>query len=510
MKAADFAQYRALGENVGIEFKRGGNGAQADTFETICAFLNRFGGDLFLGVENDGSVVGVPAGAVEPMMRHIVKVAGDPGLMDPPFYLQPDAFRIGGRHIVHVRVPPSADVHRFKGVVYDRFHEADVRIRETEAIAQLYIRKQEIYTERRVYPGIRKADLRLDLVPVAKEMAATFRPDHPWRRLGTDAFFKSARLFGRDAATGKTGFNAAAVLLFGKDDTILDVFPAYRTDALLRRVNTDRYDDRDTVCTNLIDAFSRLMAFGEKHLPDKFWLDGPSRVSLRGKILREVVSNSLVHREYSSSRPARLVIEKDCLWADNANRAAFHGLITPENVQPVPKNPIVAAFFKQIGNADELGSGTRNLFRYVRLYSGADPVLDEEDQFKVTVPLDDAFNPDGALQTTLQTGLQSAFQTGKDTGETTRETTGERTKKTTLQTTLQTSLQRDLPEVEKALLALFAANGALTTTEAASKLGKSRMAVSSHIKILKAAGLLVRDGGRARGRWRVVAPPTET
>ena len=269
MTESDFEHFRQLGEDVGIEFKRGGNGAQTDTFETICAFLNRFGGELFLGVENDGTVIGVPDGAVEPMMRHIVKVASDPQLMDPPFYLQPDSFKIGGRNVVHVRVPPSSDVHRFKGFVFDRCHEADVRVRETEAIAQLYIRKQEIYTERRVYPGIRKADLRLDLVSVVKEMAATFRPDHPWRKLGTDTFFKSARLYGRDAATGKEGFNAAGILLFGKDDTILDVFPVYRTDAILRRVNIDRYDDRDTVCTNLIESFSRLMAFGEKHLSDK-------------------------------------------------------------------------------------------------------------------------------------------------------------------------------------------------------------------------------------------------
>lgn len=53
MTENDFDKFRQLGENVGIEFKRGGNGAQTDTFESICAFLNRFGGDLFLGVENN-------------------------------------------------------------------------------------------------------------------------------------------------------------------------------------------------------------------------------------------------------------------------------------------------------------------------------------------------------------------------------------------------------------------------------------------------------------------------
>ena len=484
MTSKDFEHFRQLGENVGVEFKRGGNGAQSDTFETICAFLNRFGGDLFLGVEDDGTPIGISSGAVEPIMRHIVKVAGDPQLMDPPFYLQPDSFKVSGRTIVHVRVPPSADVHRFKGVVFDRHHEADVRVRETETIAQLYIRKQEIYTERRVYPGIRKADLRLDLVPVVKEMAATFRPDHPWRKLGLDAFFKSARLFGRDAATGKEGFNAAAILLLGKDDTILDVFPAYRTDALLRRVNIDRYDDRDTVCTNLIEAFSRLMAFGEKHLLDKFWLDGANRVSLRGKILREVVSNSLAHREYSSSKPARLVIERDCLWADNANRAAFHGLITPENVQPVPKNPIIASFFKQIGNADELGSGTRNLFRYVRLYSGADPVIDEEDLFKVTVPLNDNHVP----------------EVGTATRERTRERTGERTRETTRET--KTSL---LDDTAKKILLMIQETPIMTIRELAAKIGITDKGIEWHIKRLKSAGLLVREGGRAHGVWKVIS-----
>lgn len=184
----------------------------------------------------------------------------------------------------------------------------------------------------------------------------------------------------------------------------------------------------------------------------------------------KTISNSLVHREYSSSKPARLVIEKDRLWADNANRAAFHGLITPENVQPVPKNPILASFFKQIGNADELGSGTRNLFRYVRLYSGLDPILDEEDQFKVTIPLDDTHNPE-----------HSSHCSGLTTG---------------LTTGLKSKLDRDI-------LAFLEHNPSGTMSAIAERLGKARSVVAEHMRNLKAAGLLVREGGRARGAWRV-------
>ena len=54
----------------------------------------------------------------------------------------------------------------------------------------------------------------------------------------------SAGLVGTDAETRKKGYNLAAVMLLGRDDVIFSTNPAYRTDALLRKVNLDRYDDR--------------------------------------------------------------------------------------------------------------------------------------------------------------------------------------------------------------------------------------------------------------------------
>lgn len=38
-----------IGETVAVEFKRCGNGIENDTYESVCSFLNRFGGDIFLG-----------------------------------------------------------------------------------------------------------------------------------------------------------------------------------------------------------------------------------------------------------------------------------------------------------------------------------------------------------------------------------------------------------------------------------------------------------------------------
>ena len=51
---------KTLQSILAVEFKRCGNGIESDTYETVCSFLNRFGGDIFMGVLDDGTVVGVP------------------------------------------------------------------------------------------------------------------------------------------------------------------------------------------------------------------------------------------------------------------------------------------------------------------------------------------------------------------------------------------------------------------------------------------------------------------
>lgn len=149
----------------------------------------------------------------------------------------------------------------------------------------------------------------------------------------------------------------------------------------------------------------KLMDFGKKHLPDKFFLEDSVNKSLRNTILREMVSNILMHREFSSSYTAKFVIEKDRMYVENASRATGEGFITVENLEPNPENPIIAAFFRNIGYADQLGSGVHNLFKYSKYYSGKEPEFVEGDVFKIIIPLDDKYSFDFKL---LNDDVQSA------------------------------------------------------------------------------------------------------
>ena len=459
-----------------MEFKRCGNGIESDVYETVCSFLNRFGGDIFLGVLDDGTVLGVPENAAADMVRNFISCVSNPALFTPTVYLSPKVLKYEGKTIIHIHVLPSAEVHSYKKIIYDRIDDADVKVTATSQIAQMYIRKQEIFTERKLYPYVKKEDLRIDMLPKLRIMAENQSngSGHPWSRMTDDDLLKSARLYSIDRVTGEQGFNLAAVMLLGKDDVILDIVPAYVTDALLRRVNIDRYDDREIIQTNLIESYERLMEFGRKHLLDKFFLEDDQRKSLRNIITREMIANTLIHREYTSSYQAKFVIEKERMYVENANRASQNIVITPDNMEPIPKNPIIASFFRNIGYADQLGSGVRNLFKYSKFYSGNDPEFIEGDIFKIIVPLDEGNREEQTTQSVTQT-TQSVTQT----------------------------TQSKENDPEKNIMELIEQNPFLSQKQMAEKLNLNKNTLKYYIKKMKEKGVIERVGTNRKGKWIV-------
>ena len=378
------------GESRTVEFKTARRQLPRDLYETVCAFLNRDGGDILLGVRDDGGIPGVERDCAEQMKRDFATAINNPQKINPPCYLGVDEIEHEGATLLQIVVPPSSQVHRCNGRIYDRNEDGDFDITDNQTlVTQLYVRKQSSYSENIIYRYATLADLRPGLIVRARRIAGIRHKKHPWLSMDDMELLTSARLFQRDYQRDVEGMTLAAILLFGKDDTILSVLPHHKTDAILRRVDIDRYDDRDDIRTNLLDSYDRLIAFGEKHLNDPFYLEGMRRVSLRSHILREIVGNVLIHREYSNAFPAKFVIERRQLFTENGNKPHGHGPIDPRLFSPFPKNPVIARVFKEIGLADELGSGVRKLFKYCKAYCGHDPELIEDDVFRLVLPLSD-------------------------------------------------------------------------------------------------------------------------
>ena len=84
MNLTKFESILQVGENIAVEFKRCGNGIEYDVYESVCSFLNRFGGDIFMGILDDGTVVGVPEKAAPDMVKNFISTISNPTMFSPP------------------------------------------------------------------------------------------------------------------------------------------------------------------------------------------------------------------------------------------------------------------------------------------------------------------------------------------------------------------------------------------------------------------------------------------
>ncbi len=383
------------GENLTTEFKESRSKLNKDIYETICSFLNREGGDIILGVKDDGTIQGVDEDKIDAMKKDLLTAINNPQKLNPPCYLNVDIVTLEDKKLMHIFVPQSSSVHTLNGKIYDRNGDGDFDITGRHSqIANLYRQKDTNYSENQIFPYASLDDLKIELLEKVRIRAKNENSGtHPWMDMDDIALLKSAGLYKKDISTGKEGITLAGILLFGKDETIQSALPHHRTDAILRKINLDRYDDRDDIRTNLIESYERLTQFIAKHLNDPFYLEGDTRISLRNKIFREAIANILIHREYSNAYTAKMIIQKDKVIFENANKANRYGIIDPNNFTPFTKNPAIAKVFREIGYAEELGSGIKNLFKYSKLYGGSDPILQENDIFTTTIILNNQATP---------------------------------------------------------------------------------------------------------------------
>ncbi len=142
----------SAGEGIMVEFKEARKALPRDLFETVCAFLNRDGGTIFLGVADDGTVTGVEPEAVQRLTADIVNLSNNSQKLDPPCILSPSCADSDGKHVLVIQVPVSSDIHQSAGVVYDRANDGDFKVKEPSRIAGMVNAKRGVFSELRVYP----------------------------------------------------------------------------------------------------------------------------------------------------------------------------------------------------------------------------------------------------------------------------------------------------------------------------------------------------------------------
>ncbi|MCR5403547.1 MAG: putative DNA binding domain-containing protein [Butyrivibrio sp.] len=468
------------GEGFTIEYKKNESKLSSDVFETISSFSNRYGGHVLLGVaevekggHKVGEVRGVDKNAVYDMKRNFISTLNNPTMFKPTLYLELEEFDYDGMTVLWAYIPPMSQLCYCNKRIYDRNDDADQDVTDkNDRVAEIISRKSSEYREQQILPYAKESHLKMELMDTVRKLAKARDPKHPWQTMDDMEIMRSAGLYVENIMTGESGFNLAAVLLFGKSEVIKSCVPGYKTDAIYRVENTDRYDDRDIVEDNLIEAYDRLMAFCQKHMDNRFVLDRDISVDARELIAREVVANILIHRDYTNAYPAKLIIEKGVLRTENWSKSRFNGPLSVETFSPYPKNPLLASFFVNIGRADTLGSGMRNLYKYTRLYSHAEPVLTEGDIFEILIPLRLEANNE-ANEANFDANMKPIEANGSE----------------------------DI-ELFNMILSKISEDQHITQGKLAEALGVSRSTIQRATDTLKKQQLIERIGG-TRGYWRV-------
>lgn len=140
-------KYINKGEGLNVEFKESRNAIPSNLFKSICAFLNRNGGIIILGVNDKGEITGITPDVSDNIINDIVSTSNNPSKINPPFILFPQKMQLKEGLIIYIHVPESSQVHKCNGEIYDTSYDGDCKLRNQQQIKELYLRKSTYYTE---------------------------------------------------------------------------------------------------------------------------------------------------------------------------------------------------------------------------------------------------------------------------------------------------------------------------------------------------------------------------
>lgn len=103
MTTAEFKELLKKGEGSQTEFKKCRSDVSSSVYETICAFSNRLGGVLLLGVDDDGTILGVNPQTADGMIKNIINTLGNKETFQPTVRIEPELVYVDGRAVIVIR-----------------------------------------------------------------------------------------------------------------------------------------------------------------------------------------------------------------------------------------------------------------------------------------------------------------------------------------------------------------------------------------------------------------------
>ena len=319
----------------------------------IVAFANTEGGELYIGIRDDGSVVGVAD--TDDVMARISNVAHDTILPNVMPFIQIRPVEMDGRQVVKVSV--SVGTERPYYLAKEGLTPKGVFVRRGTAcipLSEAGIREMIMETSGKSFEECRSLDQDLTFEILQEEMSSRnieFGPAQmkTLKMIGSDGLFTNLALLLSDQCT-----HTIKVAVFqGADNAVFRERKEF-SGSLLKQLN-DVYRFLDFY--NRTEAtFTGLRRNDQRDYPED--------------AVREALLNSIIHRDYLFS--GSTIIN---MFDDHMEFVSLGGLVRGISMEAVfmgvsqSRNQNLAAVFYRLGLVESYGTGIRKI---LRLYKGFD------------------------------------------------------------------------------------------------------------------------------------------
>lgn len=348
----------AAGESETAEFKTT-TGARREAARTVCAMLNKQGGQILFGVTPEGHVIGQDVSE-----RTIEQVSAELARIDPPAFPMIERIPVdGGREVIAVTVSRGqAGPYMYRASAYRRMGNTTIEMSADEYRQLLFERMHsEQRWENQRADGWSVDDLdQNEIRTTVEEAIRRGRIGDPGTR-DTRELLRGLGLY-RDGVLLR-----AAVALFGGEGRI-----GYDMPQCLLRVARFAGNDRAEFLDNRQfrgNAFT-LLRTAERFLRDSLPIAGRIEAEHFERIdeplfpplaTREALANALCHRDYSiGGGSIGVAIHDDRL--EITSTGSLHFGLTPEKLfvphESIPWNPLIADAFYRRGVIERWGRGT--------------------------------------------------------------------------------------------------------------------------------------------------------
>ena len=347
MEAIELIELIGRGEDGRTQFKRNQDVTNAKSLGgEIVAFANRKGGRILIGVDDDGSIIGLSSDDIRRLNQLLANTATD--CVRPSINIDTENISVGEKLVMVVTIPEglSKPYSDNDGVFWVKSGSDKRRITAREEIQRMF----------------QSADLvHADGIPVEGAPVSDVDMDHLGKyftkRYGEtidDALEKApnssvSKLLNNLGLAQEERLNLAGLLLFGKDPQ--RYHPAFTVKAVSFVGNDPagmKYRDSEDIGGCLRDIYTNTMSFIKRNLRrlqnDKdFNTEGD--LEIPDAAIEELVVNMLLHRDYFISAPWRVMIFDDRV--ELISPGALPNSLTIENIRngvSVIRNPLITSF----------------------------------------------------------------------------------------------------------------------------------------------------------------------